>query len=203
MSENEKQKLESFPLEEYINRKRFGSKFWVKFTVFASILLLAFIFKINVLDKSIAPEELKSAVEIFDISSHWIETEKIDETDFKGILLVPEISFRVRNKGKKELKHMLMLGVFRLLNASRPMGEGYKMLFSQPLVPGKESDKIVLASPFGYKATSKKAFEKNSRSWRSSQVEIYVKSRNSGMLFIQEFYINRKIEGLAAEVKVI
>lgn len=190
-------------LEEYIKPKRFGSKFWVKFTVIASIIFFAYLFKTGVLDDRMEPDILLSSIEIFDISSHWIVKEKVDEPDFKGIVLVPEISFRIRNVGQKELRYVMVIGVFRLLNTTKPMGEGFQMLFNEPFNPGKESDRIVLTSPFGYRATSKEAFDQNSRNWRSSSVDVYVKSRNSGMLLFKTFYINRRIEGLNLEVKII
>lgn len=209
MSKNNSPKIESQEnelseaLAEYIKPQRFGSKFWVKFTVIAFIIFFAYLFKTSVLDDRVEPKTLLSSIEIFDISSHWIVKEKVDEPDFKGIVLVPEISFRIRNVGKEELRYVMIIGVFRLLNTTKPMGEGFQMLFNQPFAPGKESDRVVLTSPFGYRATSKEAFDKNSRNWRSSSVDIYVKSRNSGMLLLKTFYINRRIDGLNLEVKIV
>jgi hypothetical protein len=203
MSENEKNDNESLMLEEYLTKKRFGSKFWVKITVFLFILLFAYLYKTSVIDDKINPEVLRSSIEIFDISSHWVVKEEVDEPDFKGIVLVPEISFRIRNIGKIELQYVLMIGVFRLLNSTKPIGEGYRMLFQDPFTPGSESDRVVIRSPFGYRATSRQAFDKNSRNWRSSLVEIYLKSPGSGMLPIKTFYINRKIDGLDIEIKVV
>ncbi len=203
MSEEEKDQIDSSFLDEYLYPKRFGPKFWVK-TIFLIILVFsAYFVKTNVLDRRLEPEELKKSIEIFDISSHWVITKKINEPDYKGIVLVPEISFRVRNKGTGDLQNVLLLGVFRLLNASRPLGESYKMLFNDPFSPGSETEKLVFQSAFGYRATSEEAFSKNSRNWRSSQVEIYVKSRNSGMVYLTTFYINRKIEGADLDIKVL
>ncbi len=203
MNEEENKGIEDSPVEEYVRPGSFWPKFWVKFTVLVSIVILAFVFKSTVLDKGISPEELKSSIEIFDISSQWVEKEKIDEKDFKGIILVPEISFRTRNVGKRELQHVFILGVFRLLNSPRAMGEGYEMLFKEPVKPGGTSGRIVLRSGFGYKATSKKAFEINSQKWRSAEVEIYARSHDSGLVFLKSFYISRKIEGLDVEIKVL
>ncbi|MCK5057902.1 MAG: hypothetical protein KAT34_14690 [Candidatus Aminicenantes bacterium] len=203
MSENEQKDNESLLLEDYITKKRFSSKFWVKVTVFLFILLFAYIFKTSVFEDKMNPEVLQSSIEIFDISSHWVVKEEVDEPDFKGIVLVPEISFRIRNIGKIDFQYVLMIGVFRLQNSAKPIGEGYRMLFHDPLAPGSESDRIVITSPFGYRATSKQAFDKNSRNWRSSLVEIYVKLPGFGMLPIKNFYIDRKIEGLNIEIKVV
>lgn len=202
--EEKKDQIEESPFEDYINPKRFGGKFWVKAAVIAAIVVLALLFKSGVMDKTVDPEILKSSLEIMDINSQWVESEKVDEKDFKGIILVPEFSFRFRNTGEKELNYVFLVGVFRLLNASRAMGEGYLTLFrDKPLKPGEISDKILVRSGFGYRATSKKAFELNSRKWRSAVVEIYIKSGNSGLVFLKSFYINRKIEGLDTEIKIL
>lgn len=204
MPENEQNDTEESFLDDYITTKRFGSKFWVKIVVFLFIVLFVFIFKTTVLDNKVEPEDLRSSIKIFDINSHWIVKEKVNETDFKGIVLVPEISFRIKNIGDKDLQYVLMVGVFRFMYASKPIGEGYRMLFNEPFAPGQESETIVVTSPFGYRATSAQAVDKNQRNWRSSLVEIYVKSRNSGLLPIETYYINRKIEGIDdIEVKVM
>jgi hypothetical protein len=204
MPENEQNENENSFLEDYISPKRFGSKFWMKLIMFLFIVLFAYIFKTSVLDDRVEAGDLQSSIKIFDISSHWIVKEKVDEPDFKGIVLVPEISFRIKNIGPKELQYVLMVGVFRFLYAAKPIGEGYRMLFNKPFAPGNESERIVVTSPFGYRATSAQAVDKNSRNWRSSQVEIFVKSRSSGLLPIETYYINRKIEGLDdLEVKVL
>ena len=203
MSKNEQNDNEKFLLEDYITRKRFGSKFWVKITVFLFILLFAYVYKTSVLDDKMNPEVIQSSIKIFDISSHWVVKEEVDEPDFKGIVLVPELSFRIHNVGEIELQYVLMIGVFRLLHSTKPIGEGYRMLFNDPFAPGSESDRIIIRSPFGYRATSRQAFDKNSRNWRSLLVEIYVKLPGSGMVTIKTFYISRKIEGLDLEIKVV
>lgn len=204
MSEDKHNDKEESFLDDYITQKRFGSKFWMKIVVLLFLVLFAFLFKTTVLDNKVEPEDLRSSIKIFDINSQWVIKEEVDEPDFKGIVLVPEISFRIRNVGDMDLQHVLLVGVFRFLYASKPIGEGYRMLFHDPLTPGRESEKIVVTSPFGYRATSAQAVDKNQKDWRSSLVEIYVKSRNSGLLSIETYYINRKIEGIDdIDVKVM
>jgi hypothetical protein len=199
-----KNEIESSPLEEYLRPKRFAGKFWIGLSVVLAIVISVLVIKFTVVDKSFLPDELKSSLEIFDISSQWVVKEKVKDEDFEGVILVPEISFRLRHTGKKKMDYVFILGVFRLIDAPRALGEGFLMAFTKkPLLPGQESEKIALRSDFGYRASSEKAFEKNSRNWRSAVAEIYARSHNSGTVFLESFYISRRIAGVDPEIKMI
>lgn len=188
--------------ETYINRKRFGSRFWLYVVMVLVFVLMAILYKNVVIDKIIPPEELKASIEIFDIDSQWVVKEEVHEKDFQGIVLVPQISFRFRNVGKRNLRYIYVLGVFRILNRSKSLGEGNKMALRKPLKPGEESDRIVLTSSFGYRATSKKAFVINQHQWRRTSAEIYIQSGSSKLSFLKTFYIIRKIEGFSPDIEV-
>ena len=189
-------------LEDYLKPKRLQPKFWRWVILTIIFVILVYIYKVTVLDPTIDPEELKTSMEIFNINSQWVVSEKIDTPDFKGIVLVPQISFQIRNIGKVNLQYVYFLGVFRLLNRAKPLGEGYRMTLKKPLEPGKESEKIILTSRFGYRASSRQAFNKYSKDWRSAMVQIYVKTGASKLFFFKSFYISRKIEGLEIDIKI-
>jgi hypothetical protein len=188
--------------ENYIHRKHFGSKFWLYIIMVIVFILAAILYKNIVIDEIIPPEELIASIEIFDIDSQWVVKEEVNEKDFKGIVLVPQISFRFRNVGKRNLRYIYVLGVFRILNRPKALGEGNKMALRKPLKPGEESDRIVLTSSFGYRATSKKAFVIHQHQWRRASAEIYVKSGSSNLSFLKSFYIIRKIEGFSPDIEV-
>jgi hypothetical protein len=188
--------------EKYINRKRFGSKFWL-FVIMAFVfVLMVILYKNMVIDKIVPPDELKASLEIFDIESQWVVKEEVHEKDFHGIILVPQISFRFRNVGKRNLRYIYVLGVFRIINQPKALGEGNNMALRKPLKPGEESDRIVLTSSFGYRATSKKAFVIHQHQWKRASAEIYVKSGSSQLSFLKSFYIIRKIEGFSPDIEV-
>ncbi len=100
-------------LQEYYKSFWRNSKFWLGVVVFFIFLLLAFVYKKSVLDTTLRPQQLKAALEFFDISSQWVVNEKVMDEDFNGIILVPEVSFRIRNIGKRDLSYVFLLGVFR------------------------------------------------------------------------------------------
>ena len=76
------------------------------------------------------------------------------------------------------------------------------MVCQEALGPDKPSKEIVLTSQFGYRASSESAFTKNTQDWRNTFVEIFVKSRNSKLVFLKSFYISKKIKGMSVDVKI-
>jgi hypothetical protein len=189
-------------LEEYLKPRRFQIKFWRWVILSIAFVILVFVYKTCVLDPTLSPEELVSSMEIFNIDSQWILSEELDTPEFKGIVLVPQISFQVRNIGKAELYYVFFLGVFRLLDRPKALGEGTFVAFKKPLKPGEESERITLNSKFGYRGSSKQAFKKYYKEWRSAMVQIYVRSGTSNLSFLKSFYISRRIEGLDVDVTV-
>ncbi len=193
-------------MDEYF--KEFTEPSWkrnrFRITLILSILFVAYLvyFKINNIDKGLTREELKSSVEFFDISSQWIEKEKIEDEDFKGIVMVPQISFRIRNSGEKLLKNIYILGVFRKLFIGKSMGEGFKIVLKKGAKKGESSEKIIITSSFGYRATSKESFMKGSVEWGKTLVEIYIKSSRSKLFFVKSFYIRQIVEGMAKDVLI-
>ena len=191
-----------FDFDGLIESMKYRSKFWLNIFAVVALVIFIIIFKVKVLDTSMTADELKASIKLFNVGSQWIEKEKIEEKDFTGIVLVPEFSFKVRNIGKRVLSFTRFLGVFRFLDTSKVIGEGYKMVFKKPLVSENESELVTLTSALGYRATSKQAFRRNDKEWRTALVEIYAQSRNSKMVFIKSYYISRRIEGMDIDIKI-
>lgn len=202
MTKSEKNNIDKDILKEYIKPRKFNTKFWLSLIILVVLVVMVFIFKSGIIDQSIDVEELKSSIQTFAISSQWIVKERIKDDDFEGIILVPQISFRIRNTGRSDLKYVFFLGVFRFLDTGKTIGEGFKMVCQKPLEPDQPSREIVLISQFGYRASSESAFRKNPQDWRNTFVEIYVKSRNSKLVFLKSFYISKKIKGMSIDVKI-
>lgn len=181
--------------ESQFQKRLFAGNSWIFFAVVFVFVVGFFVFKSDIIDKSLSPEEIKSSIEVFNISSHWVVKKKIEEDDFKGIILVPEICFQLRNIGDSDLNYVFLLGVFRFLDNGKTIGEGFKTVFKEPLKPGHESKPVKLSSELGYRASSTEAFERNPRDWQSSYVEIFVKFRSSKLVFLKSYYISRKIQG--------
>lgn len=188
--------------DDYVNRNRFGSRFWLSVALVLCVILAVVVYKVAVLDKIIQPEVLKASLQIFDIDSQWVVQQEVHEKDFNGIILVPQVSFRFRNIGKMDLSYVSVLGVFRLLNQPKSIGEDNQLVLKDTLKPGGESERIVLTSGFGYRASSKEAFARNSKDWQNATAEIYVKSGSSIFVFLNNFFIIKRIEGLKMGIDV-
>jgi hypothetical protein len=189
-------------LQEYTQSFWHNSKFWLWIALVVIFLLFAFVYKKTVVDTTMKPQELKASLEFFDISSQWVVRDKIIEENFNGIILVPEVSFRIRNIGKKDLSYVFLLGVFRFMDNGKYIGEGFRMALRRPLPPAGESERITLKAGFGYRASSTEAFEKYKENWRNSLCELFVKSHNSGLVSAKIFYISRKIAGQGIEIEI-
>ncbi|MDY0295943.1 MAG: hypothetical protein RB296_01385 [Acidobacteriota bacterium] len=189
-------------LEPWLRRRWRGPKLWITLVMLVVFGVLYWIYSQRVVKASFSGEEIQAAVDFFAISSTWMVKEKVDNEDFKGVIVVPRISFRVRNRGQRDLGPLFLLGVFSFMDTGKTMGEGYGMFLQNPLPPGGESDPITLTSAFGYRATSAEAFERNRTDWRRAYVEIFARSRSSKLKFIKSFYISQKIEGVNIDVRI-
>lgn len=97
--------IENF-FEEYTKPAWKKPRFWIS-AIFALLVVISiFYFKFGMMDSGITEEDIRSSVEFFNISSQWIEKEKIEEDDFKGILMVPQFSFQIRNIGVKPMRYI-------------------------------------------------------------------------------------------------
>jgi len=206
---NEERKTDHFEFnddffEQYLKPKRFNPKFWVWVFMAISTIILGYYYKVNVIDKMINPKELLASTQLVQVDSRWVVGEKVDTPDFKGIILVPQISFKVRNVGKKNLEYVYFLGIFRLVDQAKTLGEGFVMAFKKPLKPGALSDeRIVLTSKFGYRASSKIAFVKYSKGWRRAIVEVFAKAGTSRLSLLKSFYVSQRIEGIPLDIKIM
>jgi hypothetical protein len=190
-------------LEDYTRSSGFFPKFWRKLLIILLFVFFIFLYKFGIVDRAVSKEELKSAVEICEVSSKWIVKRRVDSENFKGIILVPRITFQIKNHGDRELHHVFFLGVFRFVNTPNVLGEGSAWALKEPLMPGKKSKPIVLTSQFGYTAESEQAFLKNPGAWKMAYVEIFIRSLGSELVFLKSFYISKKIEGLDIDVKIL
>ena len=189
-------------LKEITNPPWKRVRFWITTIFFVLLISYLIYFKFILVDRGLTIEELKKTVEFFNISSQWIEKEKIEDADFKGIVMVPQISFQIRNNSEKVMKNIYILGVFRKLYIGKSMGEGFKITMKKRVKPGENSELIIIDSSFGYRVTSKENFKKARSEWGKTLVEVYIKSSRSKLFFIKSFYIRQVIEGMSKEVLV-
>jgi len=178
--------------------------FFIIIVLICAVLAYLFVFsppwltkKVPFLDKiaqffqQVKPEELKESIQLLDIDTYWGEKYvRPWET-----VLVTVVSFKVMNTGQKPLQYVSFNAVFRFKGEEQSLGDCYLSTFRKPLQPKQISERIVLKSNYGYKASSKSAFI-NNPAWKATIVDLYVRSKGSGFAYIGRFDVSKKIEGL-------
>lgn len=188
-------------LDEYIKPKKTKMQYFFSFTPIILFLILLYILIGNT-NKRISVNQLKNSIEVSNIESIWVKNGISVDKGVKRIILVPTISFKIRNVGKTELKFLSIVGVFRFYDTDKFLGEGNKMVFKNGLKPGKISDKIRIVSDRGYRATSVNAFVDNDKEWKTTYVNIFAKLGGYKYVKIKKFNISRRIEGMNLNIKI-
>ncbi len=181
-----------------------NSKFWLN-SIFAIILLAVFFWFRNLyLSENWTEDELVQAIGFSEINSYWKVGEKIDEPDFKGFIITPEIQFRIINKSKRAISNLYLIAVFRFIESGKNIGDTFKMLFQkQKLLPQQESPVITITSLFGYRIRNLQLFDRQRGGWESAMIDIYMRTHNSKLTFIKNFYISKKVIGIdETEIKL-
>lgn len=189
-------------LDDYTRTPSRNPRFWLGLILFVSLIGLFLIFKFCIADVSFTEAELKASLRIIDIDSRWIIKEKVHSAEFKGLILVPKISFRLQNSGKKELKNVFFIGVFRFVETGKIIGEDGGAKISLPVLPGQVSERIEIIAPFGYRASSLESIKNSTSDWKNALVEIYVKARSTQMTFFQSYYISKRIDGSDIDIRI-
>ncbi len=170
--------------------------FWITLgVVIIIVLILSFIGKSTFI-KPPTEDEVKNSFEIIYVSSIW----DVAHYEKGKVKIVPSITFKIKNIGKKPIQHVIVNGIFELEGFQVDLGDSWKPLFTKkPLMPGQISQSITLKSNYGYTASSRKAFYDNYDKWKRCWVTIYVKWNGSKYVKLKKFEIEKKIKG----VKVI
>ncbi len=178
-------------LEEGYNvpfHKRPG--FWGR-AISAVAGIIFIIFLVQECNSSISPEELKASLKVESQSSRWVNKRV---TPYE-VTIVPSISFKVQNIGKKDIKSLKFTAVFQFLDSNEQLGDGFTLPLKRVLKPGDLSIDVTMNSNHGYKASSKEAFLKNIEAWKKVRVKIFAKT-NSSPVHIGTFPIKQEIEGI-------
>jgi hypothetical protein len=139
--------------------------------------------------------QLAYSIRIVEQDSMWVE--KVAAA--KEVVIVPSITFEVKNVGKEPLQYIYFRGVFKYEDTGEIMSEGLAPALQDELQPGETSDPIQVKADFGYAASSKEAFFKNPGKWKKLKVDVFAKSKESDYALLGIYPIKQKIQG----VKVI
>jgi hypothetical protein len=191
--------------EEYLeNGKDGGDGFfknprtWVLLViVIAAILLLVYFYKLVIVE-GMSRDEIKNSIEIAWTDTRWVD-QKITPQEVK---IVPSISLRIKNVGKRALQYIDINAVFEFVESGTVFDEGLARVLKEPLQPGETSEKVFVQSSLGYTASSREAFMKNKDKWKKMQAKIYARGKGSGLVRIGDVYpVKQEIEGYEEELQ--
>lgn len=165
-------------------------KFWAILVVVLVGIFLAFqYYLINV--KSLSSQELKDAIEIVWSDSKWVNK----EVSPYGVTIVPSFTFKIKNRGTKNLQYVKFIGIFNFQETDQQFTDGFITTFKVPLKPGETSEEIFIKAFNGYKSSSKEAFFKNREGWKKIKMKLFA-GTSSTPVELGVFPINQQIEGI-------
>ncbi len=137
-------------------------------------------------------EELKTSLEIIDVETKWVK--KYYQPWPPKLILVPAISFRIKNLTEEVIRFINFEAVFRFIDDTKTLGEGFLPgLPGEPIPPGGVSDVILMKCRLGVEGKSVSHF-RNSPAWQTALVKLFVRSKGSRFILIGEWEVSRKID---------
>jgi hypothetical protein len=142
--------------------------------------------------KTMSSEELKGSIEILDYSSAWVS--KYYQPWPPRLILVPQISVRVKNVGPKPLTYVNFNAVFSFKGDPENFGDAFKAAIRGKAVPpGGTSEAIVLKSNLGVDGKNLAGIRDNPQ-WKQAQVRLFAVSRGSTPVLLGVFDVSRDID---------
>ena len=168
-------------------------RFKVTAIIAVTVILMAFIFSCKSGGKKITtPEEAAEAIEVVEIETKWVEKEY--QPWPPKLILVPTISFKIKNLTDKPLKYVYFNAVFGVKDESENRGDAFLVAIRNiPVLPGEKSETIFLKSTFGVEGKNLAQFGDN-YFWKTQTVQLFAKFKGSPYVLIKELDISRKID---------
>lgn len=160
--------------------------------IIIAAVILAFVLQKTGLMKTVSPEKLKNSIELTDIETKWVD--KLYQPWPPKLILVPAISFQVKNITDEPLRYINFNANFRFQEDYENLGDSFlAAIRGEPIMPGETSDRILLKSNYGVEGKSLASFENNPR-WRIVFVKLFVQSKGSQYVLLGEWEVSRKID---------
>jgi hypothetical protein len=142
--------------------------------------------------KSVPSEELKASIQVTDVDTKWIS--KYYQPWPPRLILVPVVSFRVKNVGTGPLEHVNFNAIFKFKGDVENLGDNFLAAIRGKRVnPGETSEVITLKSNFGVEGKTVASFKDNVQ-WKPTEVKLYARSKGSQFVLLGEWDISRTID---------
>ncbi len=137
-------------------------------------------------------KELKAMMQVVDMETKWVSKEY--RAWPPKLVLVPAISFRVKNTSAKPLTYINFNAIFMFKDDEENLGDNFLSgIGGRPLPPGEFSPVIHMKSNFGVEGKSLASF-KNNPMWKLVVVKLFTQSRGSNPVLLGSYTCSRKID---------
>jgi hypothetical protein len=144
--------------------------------------------------KTMSHEDLEGSFELMDIETKWVE--KIYQAWPPRLVLVPAISFKIKNVSEKPLKYFYVNANFKFRDDVANLGDGFiEAIRGEPLMPGETSESILLKSTYGIDGQNLEHI-KNNPFFQSKivDVKVFAKSQGSQYIPVGEWEVSKNID---------
>jgi len=142
--------------------------------------------------KTMSSEDLKNSIEVLDYSSAWVS--KFYQPWPERLILVPQISFRIKNIGSRPLSYVNFNAVFNIKGDPENFGDAFMAAIRGKAVPpGETSPVITLRSNLGVDGKNLAGIRDNPE-WKQAQVRLFAISRGSSPVLLGVFDVSREID---------
>ncbi|MDI6846185.1 MAG: hypothetical protein QME28_08625 [Candidatus Saccharicenans sp.] len=142
--------------------------------------------------KKMSNEELKNSIEVVEVETKWVSKEY--RAWPPKLVLVPVISFRVKNISEKPLSYVNFNAIFRFKGEEKNLGDCFlAAIRKKPVMPGEVSDVITLKSNFGVEGKTLESF-KNNPYWKPVIVRLFARAHGSEFVLLGEWEVSKNID---------
>jgi len=144
--------------------------------------------------KTVSHEDLEGSFELLDIETKWVE--KTFQPWPPKLVIVPAISFKIKNISEKPLKYFYLNANFKFRDDVANLGDGFiEAIRREPLMPGETSEPILLKSTHGIDGQNLEHF-KSSPFFQSKivDVKVFAKSQGSQYIPVGEWEVSKNID---------
>lgn len=146
-----------------------------------------------------APTEaqIKASLEIRDVETKWVSKEYRSWP--QKLVLVPSLSFRVKNISDKPLTYVNFNAIFKFKDDQENLGDCFLAgIRGTPVLPGEMSPVIDMASNFGVEGKTLASFENNPM-WKPVVIKLFAQSRGSDHILMGTYACSKKIDFIEPE----
>ncbi|MGD1010027.1 MAG: hypothetical protein ABR951_07750 [Candidatus Aminicenantales bacterium] len=138
------------------------------------------------------PQELKASIEITDIETKWVS--KLYQQWPPRLILVPVLSFQVKNLSPKPMNYVNFNAVFNFKGDRENFGDCFlAAIRGKSVAPGGKSEAIAMRSNFGVDGKDLKSIKDNP-GWKQAEVRLFAQSKGTQPVLIGVYDVSRFID---------